>query len=185
MRAASRLVLFLLGCVIAYPAAGQQIRGSGFTFVYPILAKWSDVYQKVSGSHVDYQPIGSSGGIVEINAGVVDFAISDAPLDDYQLLPDGLAQFPVVMGAIVPVVNLDGIAAGQLRFTGELLADIYLGKVKNWSDPAISAANPRVRLPDKAILVVHRSDGSGTTFNWTDYLSKVSGSGRRGSAAAA
>jgi phosphate transport system substrate-binding protein len=175
MMAASRLVLFLLGCVIAYPAAAQQIRGSGSTFVYPVLAKWSDAYQKVSGAHVAYQPLGSSGGIVEINAGVVDFAISDAPLEDYQLLRDGLAQFPVVMGAIVPVVNLDGIAAGQFRFTGELLADIFLGKVKNWSDPAIAAANPGVRLPDKAILVVHRSDGSGTTFNWTDYLSKVSG----------
>jgi len=175
MIAVLRLVLFLLACVIAYPAAAQQVRGSGSTFVFPILAKWSDVYQKVSGAHVDYQPIGSSGGIAEIRRGVVDFAISDAPLDDNQLSQDGLAQFPVVMGAIVPVVNLDGIVGGQLRFTGELLADIYLGKVNNWSDPAISAANPGAKLPNKAILVVHRSDGSGTTFNWTDYLSKVSG----------
>jgi phosphate transport system substrate-binding protein len=131
MMAASQLVLFLLGCVIAYPAEAQQISGSGSSFVYPVLAKWSDAYQTVSGAHVAYPPLGSSGGIVEINAGVVDFAISDAPLEDYQLLRDGLAQFPVVMGAIVPVVNLDGIAAGQFRFTGELLADIFLGKVKN------------------------------------------------------
>ena len=105
---------------------------------------------------------------------MVDFGISDAPLIPDQLLRDGLAQFPVVIGAIVPVVNLDGITAGQLRFTGQLLADIYLGKVKNWSDPAIAAVNPGIRLPERPILVIHRSDGSGTTFNWTDYLSKVS-----------
>jgi phosphate transport system substrate-binding protein len=174
MRRALLLIAFAFGCATALPAGGQQIHGSGSTFVYPVLAKWSEAYQKVSGVHVEYQPLGSSGGLTEIRAGVVDFGVSDAPLFGEQLLRDGLAQFPVVIGAIVPVVNLDGITAAQLRFTGQLLADIYLGKVKTWSDPAIAALNPGIVLPDRAILVIHRSDGSGTTFNWTDYLSKVS-----------
>ena len=174
MRCVSLLIALVLGCATAFPAAGQRIHGSGSTFVYPVLAKWSEAYQRTRGVHVEYQPIGSSGGLTEIRAEVVDFGISDAPLTPDQLLRDGLAQFPVVIGAIVPVVNLDGITAGQLRFTGQLLADIYLGKVKNWSDPAIAAVNPGIRLPERPILVIHRSDGSGTTFNWTDYLSKVS-----------
>ena len=130
--------------------------------------------RRFSGIHVVYQPIGSSGGITEIKSDMVDFGASDAPLLPEQLAHDGLAQFPVVIGAIVPVVNLDGVAPGQLRFTGQLLADIYLGKVKNWNDPAIAALNPGIKLPDRAITVIHRSDGSGTTFNWVDYLSKVS-----------
>jgi len=155
-------------------AAGQEILGSGSTFAYPILTKWSDAYEKISGIHLTYQPIGSTGGVTEIRSQAVDVAISDAPLDDASLLRDGLAQFPVVIGAIVPVVNLDGIAPGQLHFTGQLLADIYVGKVKNWRDPAISAVNPGIKLPDQAILVIYRSDGSGTTYNWADYLSKVS-----------
>ena len=175
MRRVSLLIALVLGCATAFPAAGQRIHGSGSTFVYPVLAKWSEAYQRIRGVHVEYQPIGSSGGLTEIRAELVDFGISDAPLTPDQLLRDGLAQFPVVIGAIVPVVNLDGITAGQLRFTGQLLADIYLGKVKNWSDPAIAAVNPGIRLPERPILVIHRSDGSGTTFNWTDYLSKVSG----------
>jgi phosphate transport system substrate-binding protein len=118
--------------------------------------------------------IGSALGIAEINSGVVDFGVTDAPMVDSQLLRDGLVQFPLVIGAIVPVVNLDGIVPGQLHFTGQLLADIYLGKVKNWRDSAIAALNPGVNLPDRAILVIYRSDGSGTTFNWADYLSKAS-----------
>ena len=142
MRRVSLLIALVLGCATAFPAAGQRIYGSGSTFVYPVLAKWSEAYQRTRGVHVEYQPIGSSGGLTEIRAEVVDFGISDAPLTPDQLLRDGLAQFPVVIGAIVPVVNLDGITAGQLRFTGQLLADIYLGKVKNWSDPAIAAVNP-------------------------------------------
>ena len=174
MRRVSLLIALVLGCATAFSAAGQPIHGSGSTFVYPVMAKWSEAYQRTRGVHVEYQPIGSSGGLTEIRAEVVDFGISDAPLTPDQLLRDGLAQFPVAIGAIVPVVNLDGITAGQLRFTGQLLADIYLGKVKNWSDPAIAAVNPGVRLPERPILVIHRSDGSGTTFNWTDYLSKVS-----------
>jgi phosphate transport system substrate-binding protein len=174
MRRASPLIALLFVCVTTWPAVAQPIFGSGSTFVYPVLAKWSDAYQQLTGTRVAYQPIGSSGGITEIRAGIVDFGVSDAPLVDAQLLRDGLAQFPVVMGAIVPVVNLPGITAGQIRFTGQLLADIYLDKVKNWNDPAIAAVNPDIRLPNQAILVVHRSDGSGTTFNWADYLSKVS-----------
>ncbi len=155
-------------------AHGQEILGSGSTFAYPIVTKWSEAYLKISGIHLTYQPIGSTGGIREIRSDAVDVGISDAPLDDAALLRDGLAQFPVVIGAIVPVVNLDGIAPGQLHFTGRLLADIYGGKVRNWRDPAISAVNPGLKLPDRAILVIYRSDGSGTTYNWADYLSKTS-----------
>jgi phosphate transport system substrate-binding protein len=131
-------------------------------------------YEKITRVHVEYQPVGSTIGLKEVAAGIVDFAVSDAPLDDYQLLREGLAQFPIVIGAIVPVVNLDGVTAGKLRLTGQLLAEIYLGKVTNWCDPAIAAVNPGLNLPNKPILVIHRSDGSGTTFNWTDYLSKIS-----------
>jgi phosphate transport system substrate-binding protein len=158
----------------SHPATAQEILGSGSTFAYPILTKWSEAYEKISGIHLAYQPIGSSGAVIEIRSGVVDVGVSDAPLDDAQLLRDGLAQFPVAIGAIVPVVNLDGIAPGQLRFTGQLLADIYLGKVRNWNDAAIAAQNPGITLPDQTILVVYRSDGSGTTYNWADYLAKVS-----------
>ena len=175
MRHALGLFALAFGCTIGFPALAQQLLGSGSTFVYPVMAKWSAAYEKISGVHVAYQPIGSSGGITEIKSGVVDFGASDAPLLPDQLAHDGLAQFPVVIGAIVPVVNLDGVAPGQLRFTGPLLADIYLGKVKNWSDPAIAAVNAGIKFPDRAITVIHRSDGSGTTFNWVDYLSKVSG----------
>ncbi|MDR3531072.1 MAG: phosphate ABC transporter substrate-binding protein PstS [Rhodopila sp.] len=175
MRRASVLIALLLGVLVSLPAVAQQIRGSGSTFAFPVLAKWADAYEKVSGVRVAYQPIGSAGGIIEISADIVDFGVTDAPLVDAQLLRDGLIQFPLVIGAIVPVVNLDGVAPGQLHFTGQLLADIYLGKVKAWSDPAIAAINPGVSLPDRAILVVYRSDGSGTTFNWSDFLSKVSG----------
>ena len=175
MKRASLVIAFVLACAATTSATGQQLLGSGSTFVYPILAKWSQTYQEANNVHIEYQPIGSSGGLTEIKAGVVDFGISDAPLDGDQLLRDGLAQFPLVIGAIVPVVNIEGLAPGQLHLTGKLLADIYLGKVKNWSDPAISAVNPDLKLADRAILVVHRSDGSGTTYNWTDYLSKVSG----------
>ncbi len=174
MRPVRLLIALALACAATFPAAAQQIRGSGSTFAYPILARWSEAYQKLNPATIQYHPIGSSAGLTEIRAGLVDFAVSDAPLDGYQLLRDGLAQFPLVIGAIVPVVNLDGIAAGQLHFTGQLLADIYLGKVRNWSDAAIAAMNPGITLPNRAIMVVHRSDGSGTTYNWTDYLCAMS-----------
>jgi phosphate transport system substrate-binding protein len=170
-----RMVLSVVVWLAAIcPAAGQEILGSGSTFAYPILARWAEAYEKMSGVHLAYQPIGSAAGITEIRSDVVDVAVSDAPLDDAALLRDGLAQFPVVIGAIVPVVNLEAVESGQLRLTGPLLADIYLGKVRRWNDPAIAAVNPGLALPDRAILVVYRSDGSGTTFNWADFLSKVS-----------
>lgn len=156
-------------------ASAQQITGAGSTFVYPVLSKWSEAYSQVgNGVRVNYQSIGSGGGIAQIKAATVDFGASDAPLPPDQLQAAGLTQFPVVIGGVIPVVNLQGITPGQLRFTGKLLADIYLGTVKKWNDPAVAAVNPGVTLPDQAITVVHRSDGSGTTFNWVNYLSKVS-----------
>src|SRR6516162_7575035 len=158
------LVLFLLGLACASPAAAQELFGSGSTFIFPIMSKWIGEYEKASGVQIGYQPIGSSAGIEEIRGSIVDFAVSDAPLDDAQLLRDGLVQFPLVIGAIVPVVNLDGIGPGELRFTGTLLADIYLGKIRNWDDAAIARLNPNVRLPSRSILVIYRTDGSGTTF---------------------
>lgn len=164
----------MLFCTIVTPATAREILGSGSTFCYPAMTKWVDNYEKQNGSHIVYQPIGSAGEITEIRHAIVDFAVSEAPLDSAQLLRDGLAQFPLVMGAVVPVVNIEGIAAGQLRVTGSVLADIYLGKLTKWNDPAIAALNPGLKLPDQPILVVHRSDGSGTTFVWADYLSKVS-----------
>jgi phosphate transport system substrate-binding protein len=168
--------IFVAASLWCVPAAAfaQQILGSGSTFAYPVVEHWSKAYEKISGIHVTYEPIGSAAGITEIKSNIVDFGITDAPLVDAQLLRDGLAQFPVTVGAIVPVVNLGGIAAGQLHLTGRLLADIYLGKVKNWNDAAIAAVNPGIELPDQAIWVVYRSDGSGTTYNWADFLSKFS-----------
>ena len=154
--------------------AAEEVTGAGSTFVYPVLAKWSDTYSRKTDVRVNYQSIGSGGGIAQIKAGTVTFGASDKPLDPQALAESGLAQFPSVIGGIVPVVNLKGVDAGKLKFTGALLADIFLGKVKTWNDPAIVALNPGVTLPGTAITVVHRSDGSGTTFNWVDYLSKVS-----------
>ncbi len=155
-------------------AQAQQITGAGATFPYPIYSKWSDVYSQETGVKLNYQSIGSGGGIAQIKAATVVFGASDAPLPPDQLREIGLAQFPMVIGGVVPVVNIEGIAPGQLRFNGPLLADIYLGKVTKWNDPAVAAVNPGVKLPAIDITVVHRSDGSGTTFNWVDYLSKVS-----------
>jgi phosphate transport system substrate-binding protein len=161
----------------AAPAANKvavEITGAGSTFVYPLISKWSDDYNKSTGYKINYQSIGSGGGIAQIKAGTVDFGASDKPLASDELAQSGLAQFPATIGGVVPVVNVDGIAAGKLRLTGALLADIYLGKVATWNDPAIAALNPGVSLPAGKISVVHRSDGSGTTFNFVNYLSKVS-----------
>ena len=154
--------------------AAEQITGAGSTFVYPVLSKWSSEYSKSNGLQVNYQSIGSGGGIAQIKAGTVDFGASDAPLSPNDLNAAGLAQFPIVIGGIVPVVNLPGVQAGQVRLTGAVLADVFLGKIKKWDDPALAQINPGVKLPATAITVVHRSDGSGTTFNFADYLSKVS-----------
>jgi phosphate transport system substrate-binding protein len=154
--------------------AQQQVTGAGSTFVYPVLSKWAAEYAKLNGVQINYQSIGSGGGIAQIKAGTVDFGASDAPLSPKDLKAAGLAQFPVVIGGIVPVVNLSGVKAGEIKLTGPVLADIYLGKVKKWNDPAIAELNPGLSLPDRAIYVVHRSDGSGTTFNFVDFLAKVS-----------
>ena len=155
-------------------AKAQQITGAGATFPYPIYSKWSEEYSKETGVKLNYQSIGSGGGIAQIKAGTVVFGASDAPLPPDQLRENGLAQFPMVIGGVVPVVNLEGVQPGQLQFTGPLLADIYLGKIKKWNDPQIESLNQGVKLPAVAITVVHRSDGSGTTFNWVNYLAKVS-----------
>jgi phosphate transport system substrate-binding protein len=151
-----------------------EITGAGSTFVYPILSKWSADYSGKAGININYQSIGSGGGLAQIKAATVDFGASDAPMKPAELQKFGMGQFPLVIGGIAPVVNIDGVQAGQMRFTGSLLADIYLGKIKNWNDPAIAKLNPDLKLPDAAIAVVHRSDGSGTTFNWVNYLSQVS-----------
>jgi phosphate transport system substrate-binding protein len=151
-----------------------QLTGAGSTFVYPVLSAWAADYQQQSGTAVNYQSIGSGGGISQVKAGTVDFGATDQPLGSDELAQSSLAQFPVIVGGIVPVVNIPGIDAGKLRLTGPLIADIYQGKVKNWNDPAIVKINPGVNLPNAAIATVHRSDGSGTTFNFTHYLSQVS-----------
>jgi phosphate transport system substrate-binding protein len=164
----------LAGTVLLSPSFAAEISGAGATFPYPIYAKWADAYRKETGTGLNYQSIGSGGGIKQITAKTVDFGASDMPLTPADLDKNGLVQFPTVIGGDVPVVNLKGIAPGQLKLSGGVLADIFLGKVKKWNDPAIAATNPGVALPATAISVVHRSDGSGTTFIWTNYLSKVS-----------
>src|SRR5689334_24330328 len=155
-------------------ALAADITGAGATFPFPIYSKWADAYKKETGNGLNYQSIGSGGGIKQIEAKTVTFGASDMPLKVEQLDKDGLIQWPMVMGAIVPVVNIDGIKAGELVFDGETLANIYLGKITKWDDPAIKKLNPNAKLPSDAIAVVRRSDGSGTTFNFTDYLSKAS-----------
>jgi phosphate transport system substrate-binding protein len=155
-------------------AQATDITGAGSTFVYPVLSKWSAAFKAKTGNQVNYQSIGSGGGIAQIKAATVDFGASDKPLEAKDLADAGLGQFPVVIGGIVPVVNIDGVEPGQLKLTGALLADIYLGKVTKWNDKAVADLNPGLELPDSLITVVHRSDGSGTTFNFTNYLSKVS-----------
>ncbi len=159
---------------LSLPATAADITGAGATFPFPIYSKWADAYKKETGNGLNYQSIGSGGGIKQIQAKTVTFGASDMPLKVEQLEKDGLVQWPMVMGAIVPVVNLEGVKAGELVFDGSTLADIYLGKITKWDDPAIKKLNPKVNLPSTAIAVVRRSDGSGTTFNFTNYLSKAS-----------
>jgi phosphate transport system substrate-binding protein len=156
------------------PSSGTQVTGAGSTFVYPVLSAWAADYQKQAGTAINYQSIGSGGGISQVEAGTVDFGATDQPLKSDELAKNNLAQFPVVVGGIVPVVNIAGLDAGKLKLTGPILADIYQGKIKNWNDPAIVKVNPGLNLPSAAIAAVHRSDGSGTTFNFTHYLSQVS-----------
>ncbi|WP_440635635.1 phosphate ABC transporter substrate-binding protein PstS [Bradyrhizobium sp. PUT101] len=154
-------------------AFAADITGAGATFPFPLYSKWADAYKKETGNGLNYQSIGSGGGIKQIQAKTVTFGASDMPLKPEQLEKDGMIQWPQAMGALVPVVNLEGIKSGELVFSGELLGDIYLGKVKTWNDPAIAKLNPKVKLPSDAITVVRRSDGSGTTFIWTDFLTKT------------
>jgi phosphate transport system substrate-binding protein len=165
-----------LAATIVFAAAPRaaDITGAGATFPYPIYAKWADAYKKATGTSMNYQSIGSGGGIKQITAKTVDFGASDMPMKAEDLQKNGLVQFPAIMGGVVPVYRVEGLKPGELKFTGALLADIYLGKVTKWNDPAIAKLNPATKLPNENITVVHRSDGSGTTFLWTNYLSKVS-----------
>ena len=169
-------VITILGALAAtiLPAAAIDISGAGATFPYPLYSKWADAYRKETGVGLNYQSIGSGGGIKQIEARTVTFGATDAPLKGPELDKHGLVQFPMVMGGIVPVFNIDGIAPGELVLDGPTLAAIFLGTVKTWDDPAIKKLNPNAKLPSQAIAVVHRSDGSGTTFNFTYYLSEVS-----------
>jgi len=165
----------MVGAVAWSPAASAvEITGAGATFPYPIYAKWAEAYKAKTGTGMNYQSIGSGGGIKQIKAKTVDFGASDMPLKAEELEKDGLMQFPAIMGGVVPVINIEGVQPGQLKLTGPVLADIYLGKIKSWSDPAIVALNGSLKLPADPITVVRRSDGSGTSFLFTDYLSKVS-----------
>ncbi|HRP28655.1 MAG TPA: phosphate ABC transporter substrate-binding protein PstS [Burkholderiaceae bacterium] len=166
--AAGAAALLLSGAALA-----QDVTGAGASFPAPIYAKWADAYHKATGARINYQSVGSGAGIRQITAKTVDFGASDAPLTDEQLAKDGLIQFPTVIGGVVPVVNIKGIAPGQLKLTGAVLGDIYLGRITKWNDPAITALNPGLALPNDAIAVVRRADGSGTSFLFTNYLSKV------------
>jgi phosphate transport system substrate-binding protein len=168
-----KLIATLLASV-ALVAHSADITGAGATFPYPIYAKWAEAYKKEIGIGLNYQSIGSSGGIRQINAKTVAFGASDAPVSGENLDKQGQVQFPAVIGGTVPVVNLDGFKPGELRITGTVMADMFLGNIVKWNDPRFAALNPGKKLPDENITVVHRADGSGTTFNWTDYLSTVS-----------
>jgi phosphate transport system substrate-binding protein len=150
-----------------------DMTGAGATFPYPIYSKWAESYKKVTGNGLNYQSIGSGGGIKQIKAKTVDFGASDMPLDAAELDAAGLVQFPVIMGGVVPIVNLEGVTPGQMKMTGDVVAGIYLGKITKWNAAEIVALNPGVKLPDAEITVVHRADGSGTSFLFTDFLSKV------------
>ncbi|GAB4558940.1 MAG: phosphate ABC transporter substrate-binding protein PstS [Rhizobacter sp.] len=154
-------------------ALAQDVTGAGATFPAPLYAKWADSYNKVTGARINYQSVGSGAGLKQIRGKTVDFGASDMPLKDEELQKDGLVQFPTVIGGVVPVVNIAGIKPGQIKLTGQLLGDIYLGKITKWNDAALVAQNPGVPLPDAAISVVRRADGSGTSFIFTNYLSKV------------
>jgi phosphate transport system substrate-binding protein len=168
-----KLITMLLA-VVAFAATAQEITGAGATFPAPLYAKWASEYNKATNIKINYQSVGSGAGIKQIEAKTVTFGASDMPLTDDKLQASGLFQFPTVIGGVVPVINVKGIEPGQLRLTGAVMADVFLGKITRWDDAAIKALNPSLALPDQAITVVRRADGSGTTFIWTNYLSKVS-----------
>lgn len=159
---------------IGINVAAADITGAGATFPFPIYAKWAEAYKKETGTGLNYQSIGSSGGIRQINNKTVTFGASDAPVKGEDLDKNGQVQFPAVIGGTVPIVNLEGFKPGELRITGPVMAEVFLGDIKKWNDPKLVALNPGKNLPDQLITVVHRADGSGTTFNWTDYLTVVS-----------
>ncbi len=166
----------LVGVMLAVAPVAQaaDITGAGATFPFPIYAKWAEAYKKETGTGLNYQSIGSSGGIRQIRAKTVAFGATDAPMSGADLDKDGMVQFPAIIGGTVPVFNLDGFKPGELRVTGPVLAEMFMGKISKWNDAKLAALNPGKKLPDQTITVVHRADGSGTTFNWTDYLSAVS-----------
>ena len=170
----SRLLAGAAVASFALLAQAADITGAGASFIYPVMSKWSADYSSATGNKVNYQSIGSGGGIAQIKAGTVDFGSSDAPLKPEELSASGLAQFPSVIGGVVPVLNVPGLQPGALKLDGTTLANIFLGKITKWNDPAIAALNAGLALPDLKITVVHRSDGSGTSFNYTNYLSKIS-----------
>ncbi len=159
---------------LSTPVFAADITGAGATFPYPIYAKWAEGYKKATGIGLNYQSIGSSGGIRQIRAKTVAFGATDAPVAGDALDKDGMVQFPAIIGGTVPVFNLDGFAKGELRVTGPVLAEMFMGKIAKWNDPKLAALNPGKNLPNQNITIVHRADGSGTTFNWTDYLASVS-----------
>ncbi|MGV7218209.1 phosphate ABC transporter substrate-binding protein PstS [Bradyrhizobium sp. UFLA05-112] len=174
MMAHLRLPIIFIALVVATQSLAAETRGAGSTFVSPVMAKWIDAYKATTGNTVSYQAVGSSIGVGLIKKEAVDFGATDMPLDPKELQKLDMMQFPIVIGGVVPVVNIEGVKPGQIRFTGQMLADIYLGRLRSWDDPAIQAVNPDLKLPAKPITVVHRIDGSGTTFNWSNYLSKIS-----------
>ena len=169
-----RILGVFVASVMSVSAFAADITGAGATFPYPIYAKWAEAYKKETGTGLNYQSIGSSGGIRQINAKTVTFGATDAPVKGEELEKNGQVQFPAVIGGTVPIFNLDGFKPGELRVTGEVLAEMFMGTISKWNDPKLLALNPGKKLPDQTITVVHRADGSGTTFNWTDYLSVVS-----------
>jgi len=171
----SSLISAVAAAAVVFPAASmaQGATGAGASFPAPLYSKWASEYNKATGVRINYQSVGSGAGLRQIEAKTVDFGASDAPLTDAVLAQKGLIQFPTVIGGVVPVVNIKGIAPGQLKLNGQLLGDIYLGKITRWTDPAIKALNPTLALPDEVIAPVRRADGSGTTFIFTNYLSKV------------
>lgn len=169
-----KLFAILLASVVLVVHAQETINGAGATFPAPLYSKWAEQYRKASNIKINYQSVGSGAGLRQIEAKTVTFGASDMPLTDDRLAALGVFQFPTAIGGVVPVINLKGIEPGSMRLTGTLIADIFLGKIKKWNDPAIAALNPSLKLPEQEITVVRRADGSGTTFIWTNYLSKVS-----------
>jgi len=169
----SSVLILSASMALAASVQAQDVTGAGASFPAPVYSKWADAYNKATGARINYQSVGSGAGLKQIRAKTVDFGASDMPLTDEELAKDGLVQFPTVIGGVVPVVNIKGIQPGQIKLTGQLLGDIYLGKIAKWNDPALTALNPGVPLPDEAIAVVRRADGSGTSFIFTNYLSKV------------